>query len=230
MLMDYLDSFLTVTVNELVGTTSLPDTPWIRLRDLECFVIGTKLISTADGSTFSELSQWISAAGFSGVRFLGRPAIAHTDEATGPMQEIPTVYFRKERGSYGASLSRVSMDQTPDEMDAAARDDVNGCGEPDWMEVLVSREDIVRYIQKNGWQIERMASGAPGRPTSMHLVRLEFDRRMKDGRILNKKSDEAKYLESWLKERYPTQPPLTAKTISNNLTDIFQKARGQTFG
>lgn len=225
--MDCLDGFLTVTFNELVGTTALPDTPWIRLRDIECFVIGAKLIATDDGNAFSELSRWISLAGFSGVRFCGRPAVAHTDEATGPMQEIPTVYFRKERGVYGMTLSRVSMDQTSDEMSAAALEDARGCGEPDWIEVLVSREDIVCYIQKNGWQTEKTVSGAPGRPSSMHLVRLEFERRAKTGKILDKKSDEAKYLESWLKERYPMQPPITAKTIANNLTEIFQKARGK---
>jgi hypothetical protein len=108
-----LDSFLTITTNELTGSTELPDTPWIRLADLECFIIGMKLIpiDEGQGSVFSDLSRWICAAGFYGARFVGRPAKAHSVEVTGPMQEIPTIFFRKERGCYGEhGISRVDWD------------------------------------------------------------------------------------------------------------------------
>ena len=218
---------INIKATELIGTGELSAAPWVKLEELERFLIGSNLIRLDGGNAFVELSRWITACGFSGVEFLGKPVTAHTDEATGPLGVIPTVYFRKERGSYGNIISRLSMEQTKEEWDAAALDDERGFGESDWSEVLVGREGLIAYIAKSGWHIEPMKTGGPGRPTSMQLVRLEFDRRVKSQEIHPVKAKEARYLADWVVRRFPMQPPLTAKTISNKITEEYRAATGR---
>jgi hypothetical protein len=60
-------------------------------------------------------------------------------------------------------------------------------------------------------------TGAPGRPTSMHLVTQEYHARWERGDILDSIGKEAEALSRWLTNTYPTAPKLTAKTIANNL-------------
>jgi hypothetical protein len=62
-------------------------------------------------------------------------------------------------------------------------------------------------------------TGAPGRPSSMHLVELEAARRRSAGETKQSVKDEAKFLEQWLKDNHPGAPPTTAKTIENRIRD-----------
>ncbi len=66
-------------------------------------------------------------------------------------------------------------------------------------------------------------SGAPGRPTSMHLVEAEFRRRMSEGVVEPTTEAEAIVLKSWLEKVHPGETPLTKKTIQNRLPSIRRK-------
>jgi hypothetical protein len=65
--------------------------------------------------------------------------------------------------------------------------------------------------------VDRLRSGAPGRPTSMHLVQAELDRRIAAGNSWPTKAAGADELRNWLQHEHPTVPRLTAKTIKNRL-------------
>lgn len=60
-------------------------------------------------------------------------------------------------------------------------------------------------------------TGAPGRPTSMHLVTDEYHARWERGDVLDSIGEEAEALSRWLTKTHPTAPKLTAKTIANSL-------------
>lgn len=60
-------------------------------------------------------------------------------------------------------------------------------------------------------------TGAPGRPTSMHLVTDEYHARWERGDVLDSIGEEAEALSCWLTKTHPTAPKLTAKTIANSL-------------
>ena len=65
-------------------------------------------------------------------------------------------------------------------------------------------------------------TGAPGRPTSMHLVESEFHRRAEEGLIASTLVEESKQLSEWLKRTYPKAPPATPKTIRNRSRDAYR--------
>jgi hypothetical protein len=62
-------------------------------------------------------------------------------------------------------------------------------------------------------------TGAPGRPSSMHLVRAEAEQRRKTGQAALPVEDEAKALHSWFKNTHPAGPLPTAKTIENRIRE-----------
>lgn len=64
------------------------------------------------------------------------------------------------------------------------------------------------------------SSGAPGRPTSMHLVENEFRRRMEEGSAEHSNSAESEILAEWLATTHPNEPRPTAKTIRNRIGPI----------
>ncbi len=70
-----------------------------------------------------------------------------------------------------------------------------------------------------------VGTGAPGRPSSMHLVKEEFRRRVEAGTIERKLALEARALEAWLKQSHARHPPLTAKTIANRLRETYWSAK-----
>jgi hypothetical protein len=60
-------------------------------------------------------------------------------------------------------------------------------------------------------------TGAPGRPTSMHLVEAEYRTRWDRGEAKTSIGAEAEWLAEWLRKRHPDAPQLTPKTIANRL-------------
>lgn len=112
-------------------------------------------------------------------------------------------------------------------------------GERDCHDVLRSRAPIgigpVRYTNitvpmgkvRHHWGEDKIGSdasdqaslrsGAPGRPTSMRLIEMEFRRRCEQSLIKKRLSEEAALLSLWLKNTHPAAPPASAKTIENNL-------------
>jgi hypothetical protein len=65
-------------------------------------------------------------------------------------------------------------------------------------------------------------TGAPGRPTSMHLVLAEHKRRVVNNLTDGSRTAEAKALSEWLAVAHPESPPLTYKSILNKLPPEFQ--------
>ena len=68
------------------------------------------------------------------------------------------------------------------------------------------------------------ATGAPGRPSHMHLVEAEFRRRRDAGCIETSLNREAAALAAWFKVAYPDKQPVTAKTVANRLREQFREA------
>ena len=62
---------------------------------------------------------------------------------------------------------------------------------------------------------EILSTGAPGRPSSMHFIRAEHQRRLDEGEARERVAEEAKHLVAWFIEAHPTAPQPTAKTIEN---------------
>ncbi|MBF0561000.1 MAG: hypothetical protein HQL37_03070 [Alphaproteobacteria bacterium] len=69
-------------------------------------------------------------------------------------------------------------------------------------------------------------TGAPGKPSSMHLVEAEFERRCAAGTLAPTLKEQARLLEDWFRRQYPETQPVTAKTIENRLRDTFRRAKG----
>lgn len=66
---------------------------------------------------------------------------------------------------------------------------------------------------------EMPRTGAPGRPSSMHLVLNEARRRRETGKAALTVSQEALALLDWFKSAHPGHPPPGAKTIENRIRD-----------
>jgi hypothetical protein len=92
-----------------------------------------------------------------------------------------------------------------------------------WSRLMVEKRDV-----RKNWQYsakEPARSGAPGRPTSMHLVMAEFKRRAGQNALLTTVTEESQWLADWLADNHETDPPLTAKTIKNKIAAEFRAAR-----
>ena len=66
-------------------------------------------------------------------------------------------------------------------------------------------------------------SGAPGRPSSMHLVEAEYRARWHRGEAEASIGAEAKTLAEWLQNKHPDVPRLKPKSIANRLRHEHRK-------
>lgn len=224
---------ITLSVTPLGESKSLPDTPWVKLRDLQRYLIGAGLLpiefvewqgqKVMSGKAFGEIDRWVTDCGFAAVTFMGRPVVAHTEDVLGEFQQIPLVYFRKLRGVYSEAISRVSTEQNENEMLEASAQDKSGFGDPDWDEVIVNRSELLKYITAQGVHVHAATSGGAGRPSSMYLIESEMVKRASAGALLPTISEEAAHLASWIKAAHPLSPPSTAKTIANSLRAKYRE-------
>jgi hypothetical protein len=65
-------------------------------------------------------------------------------------------------------------------------------------------------------------TGAPGRPTSRHLVADEFMRRALAGGLEASLAEEARHLSTWLAAVHPKSPPMGHKAIENTLRSEYR--------
>jgi hypothetical protein len=97
-----------------------------------------------------------------------------------------------------------------------------------WSKLMVLKSEIARLWPSPTSLVEQdrpiLATGAPGRPTSMHLVHPEHQRRLDARQAEQTLSAEAAALAAWLKKTHPNAPPLTVKTIENNIRDRHREA------
>lgn len=89
-----------------------------------------------------------------------------------------------------------------------------------WSRLQVFKPDVVKR-----WPFgtQQPKAGAPGRPTSMHLVRTELEERASRNELAATVTDEAKALSQWLAATHSDCPPLTAKTIRNNIGGRYRE-------
>jgi hypothetical protein len=89
---------------------------------------------------------------------------------------------------------------------------------PQWRRLLVLRSDVIKF-----WPFEQSRSGAPGRPSSMHLVEIEFRARCERNEVSASVTKEAELLADWLQGKHPSEPRLKAKTIKNKLSSAYRQ-------
>jgi hypothetical protein len=66
-------------------------------------------------------------------------------------------------------------------------------------------------------------SGSPGRPTTMHLIVAEFERRISQNLLNPDLNAEAEALATWAAKEHPHLARSTAKTIANNIRARYRK-------
>jgi hypothetical protein len=84
-----------------------------------------------------------------------------------------------------------------------------------WRRLMVLKADVAHYWPFAAALDHR--TGAPGRPSAMHLVEEEYRARWARGEAQSSIGAEAEYLSQWLANAHPTVPRVTAKTICNRL-------------
>ncbi len=91
-----------------------------------------------------------------------------------------------------------------------------------WSRLMVLKSEI-----RDRWPFESdvARTGTAGRPTSMFLVTAEFDRRREAGTLGNTLKEEANFLVEWLRLAHRHVPPVTVKTVENNLRHAYKRAR-----
>lgn len=97
-----------------------------------------------------------------------------------------------------------------------------------WTRLMVQKSDVAtiwpfaKDTTADGPDLSQYRSGAPGRPSAMHHVQAEFERRCADGQVDGSLMVEAEALAAWLKSAHPNGPPLTSKTVSNSIRSAFR--------
>ena len=92
-----------------------------------------------------------------------------------------------------------------------------------WSHLMALKSDVLRHWPFSSREHENHTApsvtktGAPGRPSSMHLVEREYLARAARGDTNASIGEEAKVLCDWLQSAHPDAPPLTAKTIANRM-------------
>src|SRR5262249_16390264 len=102
-------------------------------------------------------------------------------------------------------------------------------GSAGWTHLQVRKGDVLREFKFEVSTTKHpvYTSGAPGRPTSMNLIRLEFEARHDRGECAATITQEAKTLADWLAKAHPGATPVKAKTIKNQLASDFRARNAQ---
>lgn len=90
----------------------------------------------------------------------------------------------------------------------------------EWSKLTVLKSDVLRWWSFSKGKSDEPSSirtGAPGRPTPIHLVLAEHRRRLERDEAEQRVTAEAEHLAAWLKQTHPDVPSLTAKTIQNRI-------------
>ena len=92
-----------------------------------------------------------------------------------------------------------------------------------WTRLMVHKGDV-----RERWPFDATAprtSGAPGRPSSMHLILDEFERRIEQGKVVKGLAAQARALGEWLVANHPLEPRPTAKTIAERIRERYRQVR-----
>jgi hypothetical protein len=93
--------------------------------------------------------------------------------------------------------------------------------------VAVPRQVLRREIERL-WPLPQplaTGTGAPGRPSSMHLIVREFQRRKEAGETCSKLAAEARALREWFVHEHPDAEAPSVHTIENRLRELYWSRR-----
>lgn len=96
-----------------------------------------------------------------------------------------------------------------------------------WVQLMVEKGDV-----RTHWpfaSVEPTKTGAPGRPTSMHLVVAELQRLGEEGLLEPSIRKQAAVLSDWLVKHRPEHAPLTLKSISNKIGPQFRALKSARY-
>jgi hypothetical protein len=97
----------------------------------------------------------------------------------------------------------------------------NGCP------LLIRQSELEEWLTGTGAAEEPRRSGAPGKPSSMHLILGEHERRHAAGKTAQSRGKEGEALVAWLRATHPSAPPVSAKRIRDRLPRSFQPFNGR---
>ncbi len=102
----------------------------------------------------------------------------------------------------------------------------------EWMLSKPKRRHLVppslaRYLARGTEEIATtspvlLSTGAPGRPTSMHLVKAKLKERGDRRENLPTCKAEAEWLSVWLTREHPGNPPVLPKTLQNTIAEQYR--------
>jgi len=96
--------------------------------------------------------------------------------------------------------------------------------EPQQTKFLLNEFELKERARNNhGTSAKHKGTGAPGRPSSVHLAKTEFHARAKRGELEDSAVAESRILEAWFRENHPEEQPVTAKTIENKIRRDYKK-------
>ena len=97
-----------------------------------------------------------------------------------------------------------------------------------WGRLMVLKSDVAKF-----WPFDTVVetstplrTGAPGRPSSSHLVEAEFAARCTRNEVEASLAEEAEVLAAWLRNKHPYSPRLAPKTIKNRLRVAYRQHQG----
>jgi hypothetical protein len=90
-----------------------------------------------------------------------------------------------------------------------------------WYFVHLDREGFAALVQEIGASVPIYKTGAPGRPTSKHLVEQEAKRRLDAGEIPKTLAEFSRQLAEWHRTTHPSAPQMVAHTIENSIRGMW---------
>jgi hypothetical protein len=162
------------------------------------------------------------------VRVLGRRGNAYTSCLTSSEhEEVPLHFFLHEH--------RIIDPEEPGwaTLDPCASEEelmrlaTEQC--PDWGDLRFSEKTLRQafppaYFLQSGVKPHR--TGTEGRPTSMHFIRPEHERRLASGAAYPTLAQEARHLRDWFGSTYPDLPLPSTSTLENALRARHRKQFG----
>ena len=161
-----------------------------------------------------ELVERLQSAAYAGrIKFR---ALKNSEYPAGGHKDIDPLYFSQQRGFRWVCdeiWSHPSLVSEPPHFTE------------DWHDVHLDREQFEALLRDIGVSFERslttFTTGAPGRPSSRHLVKPMAQRKLDDGYRPKNLAVFSKELAKELSIAFPGAAPMTAKTIGNVIRELW---------
>lgn len=206
--------------------------PWLSVADAMAWIAWRGGVETADAeAATAELlaaeRDLVERAGDGHVRAQGVPGLEQYPEGSIPVPIGPESFRAADVGLHLTGQMDLRSDAPLDRMVGplsyfGSPHNNYATRGPTYHRVELSTADVLREwpsLEHLGRDVapsaEIIPTGAPGRPTSMSLIKDEHERRLNGGEAHEALAEEARHLNAWLKAMYPTAMQPTPKTIGN---------------